>query len=193
MGKSIIYISLTFLLLLLSCGKDKSAEIVNEDVPQDLPQYSADSVRQYILRTQLQLGEELNEAVGRLGSAHAIDFCSVRAIPLTDSIGHSHDVKLTRITDKPRNPNNRANAEEIILMDSIRMQMKAKDYKPALISEGKTHYYPIITNSVCLQCHGKEDKISEFTNEVILELYANDEARGYGLNELRGLFKVVTP
>ncbi|MDO5509995.1 MAG: DUF3365 domain-containing protein [Weeksellaceae bacterium] len=182
------------LCILFSCNPEKTGDATQDNAMAEQQNlYPVDSIRQYILRAQLALAEELKEAVDRQGSAFAVDFCNVRALELTDSLGHSHNIDLQRITDKPRNPQNRANMQEQALMDSVRELMAQKDFKPELIEHGNSYYYPIITNSLCLQCHGKPNQITEFTNEVILELYTQDEARGYALNELRGFFKVTTP
>ena len=52
-------------------------------------------------------------------------------------------------------------------------------------------YYPIVTNQMCLQCHGKAYKdINDATLNKINKLYPNDQATGYLENELRGIFVV---
>jgi Protein of unknown function (DUF3365) len=54
-----------------------------------------------------------------------------------------------------------------------------------------TGYYPILTNAMCLQCHGKPNvDISITTLDKIHALYPDDRATGYVVNELRGLWVV---
>jgi hypothetical protein len=44
---------------------------------------------------------------------------------------------------------------------------------------------------MCLQCHGKPGTdISEATTAKLRQLYPNDKATGYGINELRGIWVV---
>jgi hypothetical protein len=50
-------------------------------------------------------------------------------------------------------------------------------------------FYPIVTNQMCLQCHGKADEnIKPATLKKIHKLYATDKATGYSDKELRGLW-----
>nr|WP_321540500.1 DUF6132 family protein [Flavobacterium piscinae] len=50
-------------------------------------------------------------------------------------------------------------------------------------------YYPIETNTMCLQCHGKQ--IKPEVQRQILKLYPNDLAFGYGENEVRGIWSIT--
>ena len=60
-------------------------------------------------------------------------------------------------------------------------------------TDGKiTGYFPIETNANCLQCHGsKEMDIKPNVLKKIELLYPKDEATGYKINEIRGLFVVT--
>ncbi|HBY68813.1 MAG TPA: cytochrome c family protein, partial [Flavobacteriaceae bacterium] len=52
-----------------------------------------------------------------------------------------------------------------------------------------TFYYPITTNSMCLQCHGIPNKtIQPEVLTTIIDLYPNDKAIGYNINEVRGIW-----
>ena len=45
--------------------------------------------------------------------------------------------------------------------------------------------------STCLKCHGKPDiDIAQGTLKKINQLYPNDLAKGYKLDDLRGLWKI---
>ena len=53
-------------------------------------------------------------------------------------------------------------------------------------------YYPIKTNSMCLQCHGKPNSnIKSNTLNKIKNLYPNDLATGYNENEIRGIWSIT--
>ena len=55
----------------------------------------------------------------------------------------------------------------------------------------QNNYYPIVTNAMCMQCHGKKDlQIKPETLAAIGEFYPEDKATGYGENELRGIWVV---
>jgi hypothetical protein len=52
-------------------------------------------------------------------------------------------------------------------------------------------YYPILTNAMCLQCHGKpEEDIKPSTLSKLHMLYPQDKGVGYEENELRGIWVV---
>ena len=52
-------------------------------------------------------------------------------------------------------------------------------------------YYPIITNELCMQCHGQTgQQISPGTLAKITALYPNDKAVNYKVNQLRGIWVV---
>mgnify|MGYP001556941193 CR=1 FL=1 len=52
-------------------------------------------------------------------------------------------------------------------------------------------YYAIVTNTMCLKCHGDKDvTIEPETFEKIKTLYPSDKATGYAANELRGMWVV---
>ena len=53
-------------------------------------------------------------------------------------------------------------------------------------------YFQILMNSMCMQCHGKPAvDIENSTLAAIKANYPVDKATGYGVNEIRGMWKVV--
>ena len=53
-------------------------------------------------------------------------------------------------------------------------------------------YYPITTNTMCLQCHGKPNEpIENITLTKIKSLYPMDKATGYDVNEVRGVWRIA--
>ena len=150
--------------------------------------------KEIALATKSVLGQNLMQAIQKGGVMNALEFCTVQAIPLTDSMSMVLNAKVKRVSDKPRNPMNAASKEELQIMDHYSVQMKNKK---TIQPEVKTYddyvvgYYPIETNSMCLQCHGKVGKDVDLqTDKMIKKYYPNDKATGYASNELRGLFIV---
>ena len=150
--------------------------------------------KEIALATKSVLGQNLMQALQKEGVMNALEFCTVRAIPLTDSMSVVLNAKVKRVSDKPRNPMNAASKEELEIMNRYNVQMKNKKM---IQPEVKTYddyvvgYYPIETNSMCLQCHGKVGKdVSLQTDKMIKKYYPNDKATGYASNELRGLFVI---
>ncbi|WP_103663785.1 c-type heme family protein [Gracilimonas amylolytica] len=144
--------------------------------------------------TQKVLGSNLMKAINEGGPINALEFCNIQAYPLTDSMATALKAHITRVTDKPRNQANIDNKDELTYIASFKEKLGAGEQVSPDISvmDGKvTGYYPIITNQMCMQCHGSEnDQINEETLAKIKELYPNDQATGYGAGELRGIWVV---
>lgn len=146
------------------------------------------------LQTKAQLGKNLMNAIQTQGTEAALEFCSVRAIPLTDSMAIALNAKVKRVSDKNRNPNNAANEVELNYINLVKKQLlDGETVKPQMQNINGKHvgYYPILTNQMCLQCHGKPDEqVKPATLAKINAKYPNDKAMGYGENELRGIWVI---
>jgi hypothetical protein len=150
--------------------------------------------QKYVTATQSVLAKNLLEAINKDGAPYALEFCNVRAYPLTDSLARVYHAGIRRVTDKARNPANKANAIEMAHIALLQSNLTKGENPASTISEqnGKmVGYYPILTNAMCLQCHGKPNvDITRATLDKIIALYPGDQATGYGVNELRGLWVV---
>ncbi|MGM0480259.1 MAG: Tll0287-like domain-containing protein [Bacteroidota bacterium] len=167
-------------------GTAKEAKGSSEDTPRGLSM---------ALSTKKALGKNLMKAIEKGGAAHAVEFCNTRALPITDSMSAYHEARIRRVSDRPRNPSNRASDEVLQVIEQ---------YKNALISNEKPQpvvqekgdsiqfYAPIVTNNMCLKCHGQPEKeINLSTLEKIDSLYPSDEATGYEENEVRGVWNII--
>ncbi|MGI9546736.1 MAG: Tll0287-like domain-containing protein [Flavobacteriaceae bacterium] len=148
----------------------------------------------YMTSTQAVLGKNLIGALEKKGPAGAVAFCNTQAIKLTDSMAQNHNVIIKRITDKPRNPNNKVNEEQLRYLRSYEgNQDPADSFDPIVVRKKKevNFYYPIVTNAMCLQCHGiPNEQIQPETLEVLQDLYPDDLAQGYQMNAIRGLWYI---
>lgn len=187
-----------FLLYLLagslaSCtpsGKENEGKQNSDKVEQNYEEL----VKQIAGNTKSTLSKNLSESIAEGGSARAVEFCNTRANQITDSLSGANKAIIKRVSDKPRNPENSANDEELTLMNEWKKAMAAGEkIQPRFVETGDkvTGYFSIETNAMCLQCHGTPGKtISGETLEKINSLYPQDRATGYGENELRGLLVV---
>ena len=102
---------------------------------------------------------------------------------------------IKRVSDQPRNSSNQATPTELnyirIMKDSLNRGVQPSPVIYEL--EGKVlGYYPILTNAMCLQCHGKPGiDIMPKTSSMLATLYPNDQATGYDINQLRGIWVVT--
>ncbi|MDM9631174.1 Tll0287-like domain-containing protein [Robiginitalea aurantiaca] len=149
---------------------------------------------EYAMAVQGTLGKTLQSEIQKSGIKEAIVFCKVEALPITDSLSKKFGASISRISDKPRNPVNMAGAEEMKLISNYRTELSQGQSPEGLVvrQDDRTNfYYPILTNNLCLKCHGAPgDDIRPDVLTILEEYYPQDQATGYSSNQLRGLWKV---
>lgn len=180
-----------FVLLLLSCKQGPKISEVGKTEDIDYSEMGM----QYAQGTQKVLGKTLMATIQEKGVVGAVEFCNERAYPLTDSMSTNYNAQIRRVSDKPRNPNNKANALELAHIETFKKTLALGDTITPIVTEenGKVHfYYPIVTQALCLNCHGTLGKT--MTHDVVQhlsQLYPNDQATGYGPDEVRGIWSIV--
>ena len=190
-------------MLLNACNRSgneqesKSAELNLPDTEQVVPPPVIDYMvlgKTIANSSQAVLAKNLMDAISKNGTEYALEFCNTKAIALTDSLSHIFMASIKRVSDKPRNPGNQANQDELVYLGEQKKRMINGDSAIASLREVDGRmigYYPIVTKAMCLQCHGKKDiNISSTTYATIRKLYPSDKAIGYGENELRGLWAI---
>ncbi|MDP2453186.1 MULTISPECIES: DUF3365 domain-containing protein [unclassified Kaistella] len=186
--KKIILLS-SFGFLFLQCGN----KFVHEEIStKEVATISSDSLHSYATETKKLLMKNVGEQIQKGGPESALEFCNIEAMPLTKSMSDKHGLVISRVSDKNRNPKNIANAEELKLIEQHKIQLLAGELLKPVRTE--THYYePLVTNAMCLQCHGEPSKnVQPKVAAKIAELYPNDLAMGYKENEVRGLISIKT-
>lgn len=150
--------------------------------------------RKYAMGTKQALGSKLLAAVQEFGAAGAVDFCNIQALPITDSMATHYGASIKRVSDRPRNPANQANAEELAYIEALKAaKSKGEELSPLISDKGQfvQAYYAIETNDMCLKCHGRKDaEIAADTWQTIAQRYPADKAFDYRNGEVRGLFVV---
>lgn len=139
------------------------------------------------------LSGALVKAIETGGVPHALDFCNVKALPITDSVAASFNVKVARVSDKNRNPENAATEQQKQIMEAMRAQIaaagSARDTVVRLNDKELSYYAPIVIAAPCLQCHGLPgSEVKDDHHQLIQKLYPDDKATAYALGELRGMW-----
>jgi hypothetical protein len=151
----------------------------------------------YVITTQKVLSQHLVASIHKGGIESALTFCNENAIRLTDSVADAHQIKIKRVSDKNRNPANTANKDELSYIEWAKERLaEGKRPKPKFekIANGVRVYYPIITQNLCLKCHGQaQSDVPETLLKIIKEYYPNDKALDYKENELRGIWVLEMP
>jgi len=180
------------LLTLISCTSSNKEQAKQSENISD--QQLLEQGQSFAMQTQKVLGKNLVNAISTKGTEHALTFCSHEAYPLTDSMALVLNAHLKRVSDKTRNPKNKANRDELEYINKSKELLSIGEKLKPMITEANGKmigYYPIVTNQLCLQCHGNPDtEVLPNTFIQIEELYPEDEAIGYKINELRGIWVV---
>ncbi len=177
------------LAVLAGCAKESkvTGKLPSETMPQTV---SLDSVKSVANQTKMLLVSNLTKKISDSGTVAAMEFCSTEAIPLTKSAEEKFGLEIKRVSERNRNPDNTASAEEMQIIEQYKKQLLENKEL-----EGKVHgdyfYSPLVTNRMCLQCHGdvRKDLKPEVAHKLT-KLYPDDKATGYKENELRGLLRV---
>lgn len=178
---------------LYSCDAGDTNKPVDKEAIISTPNYM-ETGKEVAMKAQSVLAKNLVNAINTGGSGYAVEFCNTKALVLTDSMALVLHAQIKRVTDKTRNAANQANENELKYIQSVKDKMlRSEKPEPAMteIAGKMVGYYPIVSNQLCLQCHGTKDKdIETATFQKINKLYPHDNAIGYRVNELRGIWVV---
>ena len=170
--------------------KEKEQTVINSKINPSYQQLGLNMA----FTTKSQLGKNLMGTMKNSGTVAALVFCNIKAIPLTDSMATVHKARIKRVSDKPRNPNNNANKEELKNIEAFKSVLSSKeDIAPIMETKNDSvyFYYPITTNAMCLKCHGSPNNDIEPTVlSTLKELYPTDLAVGYSENQVRGIWSI---
>ena len=151
--------------------------------------------QQIAMRTKSELGNNLKRALQAGGPTSAIEFCSERAVPIANEMSARLNASIRRVSDRPRNPGNAAVNSELDYITAAQSTLAAGiTPEPAVqeIDERMVGYYPIVTNGMCLQCHGSPGvNIAEETLNALQAIYPNDKAVGYRESQIRGIWVIA--
>ncbi|RME31256.1 MAG: DUF3365 domain-containing protein [Candidatus Zixiibacteriota bacterium] len=187
-------------IAILSCTGQKE-----KPAPADKPTVAADSTdsittlyeqaaQTLVVNFQHDLKSALLAAMNKGGAVNAISVCNTKAPELASAAG-GPGWSIRRVTDRFRNPDNRADTAELAILKRF---ADTVSFLPHLSwwsdkDSVKTFYYyePIRTNQFCLNCHGDMQTLAPGVYEVLKRKYPLDRALGYKAGELRGMFEIA--
>ncbi|RLD64846.1 MAG: hypothetical protein DRI95_10005 [Bacteroidetes bacterium] len=182
MKKAFIFLLLCFYAI--SCNQNNS---FNEG------EYLKNGKEIYQLTGKTLVGK-VKKAIKEDGPFGAIDFCKLKAYPLTDSLSKLYQAEITRVAIKYRNLNSKANKqEEKVINDYIKQLSQNIELKPIVIAEKEIiHYYaPIKVEHACLTCHGNPgSNIPDTLYNHIKNLYPDDIAIDFKEGDIRGIWRI---
>lgn len=178
-------------LALASCQKKDLAS----HVP---PEEAVHMAREAAQDAFTRLSGELATAIAAGGPVAAIPICAEKAQPLVADVASARKIQMRRLADRPRRSTQRAQGTDLATIESFRASIQnGTPPNPAVetLPDGSSVVrLPIVINQpLCLQCHGTGDDISAETRTAIQALYPNDQATGYKMNDLRGIWQITIP
>ena len=174
-----------FLIFLIGCKDSKELSPLEKEGYLTLGDSISNNAQMVLLSN---VGKQIQEN----GVVEAVDFCSEKAMILTDSLSNKYTHTINRLTDKSRNPQNQIRSE----MDKKawgELQKNPEKKQLVLQENGSVYYYKSISIGMptCLMCHGnRQTDISPETLEIIQLKYPKDQATGYQMGDFRGMWKL---
>jgi hypothetical protein len=137
----------------------------------------------------------LKNEIAAGGWQKAIEVCRKKGPELTGMLS-DENTTMHRTALKVRNPANAPNELEKSELSFYEKIFEAGDsLKPKLVVDhsGTVHYFkPIKILPLCLNCHGVEgENIAPATLAILKKEYPNDQATGYKIGDLRGLWHIT--
>lgn len=160
----------------------------------DLPNVpSADGARAVAMQLGSRLKARLHAAIATDGPIAAIEVCAVEAPRIAAEISASTGFDVGRTALRVRNPSNAPDARERAVLEAWIASIEAGTPAAELgayVEEDESFLWmkPIVTEPVCLACHGKA--VPEAVAAAIAERYPGDRATGFEAGDLRGAFVV---
>lgn len=170
----------------------------------DTPTAAVEASRAIANDLVTQLGQKLKATIASDGPAAAVSVCKEVAPGIAKNLSVRHGAQVGRVGTRVRNasmgvPN--AWQKEALAEFDARL---AKGEKPADLETWKVvdigngsqelrYAKAIVTQPLCVTCHGKAEDIPAPLMEKIRAEYPRDQATGYSVGQLRGAVVVTRP
>jgi hypothetical protein len=190
--KNYIWVGCILLMFIVGSCNRKSPQ--NESSLDAVVNYVAlgDSIS---VAAQQALMKQLMMAMESGGPEYAVNFCSERAIAITDSLSNKYECEIKRVALRNRNPDNAVTTEDKVVYDDFAEGLASGSaLQPQVVEQEKAmlFYKPIVLGMpACLKCHGKPDDLDPNALTAIQSRYPDDKAVDFSLGELRGMWRIT--
>lgn len=174
------------------------------DLPASVTPELAQAVRSIAGELVDQLGQKLRGTMSSEGPIAAVGVCKETAPAIAKRLSEQHAAQVGRVGTRARNPKTGVpNAWQRDALAEFDARL-AQGEKPAALEYWKVvetgngqrelHYAKaIVTQPLCVSCHGNAEDIPAPLMEKIRAEYPQDEATGYSAGKLRGAVVVTKP
>jgi len=145
------------------------------------------------------LSGELKAAMTSGGPIGAIGVCKEKAPQIAAATMQKTGLRIKRVSTKNRNPNGVPDAWETQAQADLEKRLAAGE-KPETLDmhavvdtpEGPVFRYAkaLVTQPLCLNCHGDPDKMSPDVKTRLAAEYPADKAVGYSSGMIRGVLSI---
>lgn len=148
-----------------------------------------------------KLKSELLAAIEEGGPPNAIEVCNIRAPEIAEEVSAGSGWEVARSSHLLRNPDN---APDTYTAEAIEAFLEAEAagtpaddlVRAEIVEEDGDRAFRMVraipTAKLCLACHGGPE-VSPETEAKLAELYPEDEARGFDVGDMRGVFTLKKP
>jgi len=185
-------LSICLLAFATSCSSEKT-DVLTAEQTAKVERIGSDAS----LALKKSLGTQLKAALQSGGPENALKVCQQIAQPITNQTSETQAAAtVTRTALRVRNPVNApTESDRAVLSEWENLLAEGKALPPSKVirtSENQAIYYqPIITESICLKCHGDPSGFSPDLSQKITKLYPEDQAINFSEGDLRGAFRVA--
>ncbi len=164
----------------------------------------AQSTRDIATELVNQLGQKLKGAMANEGAVAAVSVCKEAAPAIAKNLSTRHAAQVTRVGTRVRNPamgvpngwQKEALAEFEARLNKGDKPGDLEYWKVIDNNDGKRelrYAKAIVTQPLCVTCHGKPEDIPAPLLEKIRAEYPDDQATGYSVGKLRGAVVITRP
>jgi hypothetical protein len=142
----------------------------------------------------------LKEELARGGFDGAIAVCAVVAQESTAEYRETFKNDIRRVSLRRRNPANEPDAYERAVLESfdrlpVDERPKAEHWEVVSENGDESLRYlkPLVTQPLCLTCHGDKGSMAPAVREALAEHYPDDQATGFEVGDVRGAVTIQIP
>ena len=199
MKKTFFFFFFALLFGLIACTLDKAPQNRDKEARLKKAEASIDYLekgKEITAISFVALSSALQQAMQEGGVPKAIDYCNLAALPILDSLSRENGVTIRRTSLQVRNPKDTPTSREKEVLEDFHQQMKnGEAIKPFVYFEEGAFvrfFAPIKVNTPCLNCHGVIDETMKAADYALIQAkYPMDEAIGYQVGDLRGMWSVT--
>lgn len=140
-----------------------------------------------------ELKSELTQAMSEGGPVNAVKVCQQRAPQLAAEYSEKLGFPLGRSSHRFRND---GNAPDQTIASYLEQYSESGSQAPVEAYQHEMQWTvvaPIVTQPLCLACHGDPQTFSAELKATLAESYPNDSATGFQTGDLRGVFWARLP